>query len=112
MTRPAAETLGQCRNCKRTFDPYVRTPEGYVVHLDGSVRTPGSPAKGVMLVGDQVASCPSCGYSGDGREWVKWWAFKDIKAKYTMTRCEEYCQTATGSDCKCSCGGWAHGSRA
>lgn len=115
-TRPAAETLGRCLNCKRTFDPYVRTTEGYVVHQDGSIRTPGTPARTVALVGDLTDTCPTCGSIGE-YGWTtvingRWWEFATLKARYSRTACDDLCTTATGSTCRCSCGGWAHGSRA
>ena len=109
--RPAAETLGRCNACKRTFDPYVRSAEGYVIHEDGTVRTPGSIPARVRMVGDQTAACPACGHESRGPGWP-WWAFTTITGRFGRTACDDLCTTATGSTCRCSCGGWAHGSRA
>ena len=108
--RPATSRLGRCRSCKRTFDPYLYTDEGYLIHEDGTIRTPGTPAGRVKQAGDQTTECTSCGRKS--RRGLPWWEYTTMKATRTASACDIFCTTATGDECHCSCGGWAHGSRA
>lgn len=73
----------------------------------------------VAWIGDVAQPAPKLGNVEDAVPISAWCVrhrdpltAKAIRVVYSDTPCERACETATGSDCKCSCGGVAHGVRA
>ena len=88
----------RCAGCRTLFFPYLA--EGIEIQ------------RPVVLVTETLAACPRCGQAGNPRLGRAWGEFSDLRVRWSSASCSPDCEEATGSECKCSCDGANHGTRA
>lgn len=103
--------IGRCHECKSAVrldvaaityladdDPHANLPSDHYTDARSSRRWVGTAF--YLKNWDAVNTCPCGG----------WIEYRGINYKHSPnTSCSSACTTATGWDCKCSCGGGNHG---
>ena len=107
----------RCRACRRMVPMYVDRGDGQPLRRHPwsatdprSEQADPSLEMGACVMADEALPvCPFCGYAGEGPHGQRWGESAKIRARLGPGPCGIDCWEATGTDCKCSCGGRNHG---